>query len=306
MADLNAAIQKIKSAMESSNKQQLDAYTKSYNQQLSDLTNTFNAQKAQQEQVLKEIPSLYNGQRNAADITKNQALQWLPQRLADIGAATESGANYIARTNIANQYQKNLSAIGEAQNKAIREQQNNIENLRLNYQTNAGKLKSQYMTDYANILQSQAQNYLNHAISYYQTEVNKELEQARLAEQRREAEAQLALQRAELAEKKREYNLSLAASRAKSSANSLESYIQRAQKLYSGSNGNGYYVNDAEAVMDVIKTWKLSAKDIDYIADHVYSANGYTLAYELNRRVNQKNTLSKKQKMQIATGRIVK
>lgn len=180
MADLSNWISNITNQESGTNNAELNALKSDYNSSISGLNGTYNNSLSQAKQTLNQVPSNYNTLRNTADITKNQATNMLPANLANSGAATDSGANYVASTNIGNAYQNTMGDIGKQQSAAQQTAQNNINNLGTTHQSDLGTLANTYNTNYANALSTNAKNILDTALSGYNSEASRE-EQAQEA-----------------------------------------------------------------------------------------------------------------------------
>jgi hypothetical protein len=251
VADLNSWIDTIKGATGNYTNEELGNLENGYNSVNSAITNAYNVAKAQKEQTLAEVPQQYETERNAADITKNQAMELLPQQLADAGAATDSGANYNSATSIGNTYQQSLSKIRTEQNKATEDAQNAIDTLGADYQTNTANAGNTYMTNRNSVLENAASTILSNALSGYNTQSSLEEQAAEkekeLAEQARESDNQIAASKdekqweinANTDYEKWKYGLESAASSG-TSESELNQYLKTAQGMYySQSTENG-------------------------------------------------------------------
>lgn len=268
-------INNLTAAMGSTNQKQIDALNSGYQQAKNSENATFGNSYKIAEQTLNQIPSNYNGLRNSADITKNQALSWLPQGLANNGAATDSGANYQARTNVGNTYQNTMNTIGQEQNKAQQQQQNAINTLGVTHQGNLAKLNSDYQSNLANTLATQRQNILSQALSGYNAEQSREEQAQEAAASRAEAARENA---ASLAEKEYEYNQTQASDAKKSAAQSAKDYqtlynntyagalkyaMPQTQKSIDGTTSETlYHVENPTALMSYLANSGLSSADI--------------------------------------------
>lgn len=268
-------INNLSSAMNSTNQKQIDAINAGYQQEKNAENATFGNSYKQAEQTLNQIPSNYNGLRNSADITKNQALSWLPQGLANSGAATDSGANYQARTNVGNTYQNTMNSIGQEQNKAQQQQQNAINTLGVTHASNLAKLNSDYQSSLASTLASQRQTIVSEALSAYNEDQNR-------AEQANESSASLGEQKREYdstqAEKKWEYQQGQAAQQKSDAASSAKAYQTLYNNTYAGalkyampqtqksadgtSSETLYHVENPTALMSYLANSGLSSSDI--------------------------------------------
>lgn len=268
-------INNLTAAMGSTNQKQIDALNTGYQQAKNSENATFGNSYKIAEQTLNQIPSNYNGLRNSADITKNQALSWLPKGLADNGAATDSGANYQARTGIGNSYQNTMNSIGQEQNKAQQQQQNAIDTLRTTHQSNLAKLGSDYQSNLANTLANQRQTIVSGALSAYNEDQNR-------AEQAREANATLA---------EREQEATLSHSNSSGSSGSVSKYQSFVNGLgkytaTSSYSGNGKtakvtLVTNPAGLLSAIKgSALLSSDEKDYLINNYPYAteSGQTLA----------------------------
>lgn len=186
MANLDALITKARQEYKDYTDNQNKALTDSYNQLIASNNALYNNNIAQANQQLEAVPGQFAGQRNGADISKNQALSWLPKNLADSGSAVGSGADYQARTNIGTQYLNNMNTIGKAQNSAIQQAQNNINTINANNTSNLNNLYAQRLKD-QNSLNSDINNkIMSSAQNMYSAELQREAEAEKLAEQRRQ------------------------------------------------------------------------------------------------------------------------
>lgn len=149
-------------------------YDKIYKPQIDSLTNQFNSTLAQKQQTRSQIPSQYDSQRAGAALTMQQASAALPTNVLNrgysIGPNGNSGLAYSMGRDIANGYQKNMGTIGTAQNNAIQSADNDIANLKTNYDTNLNSLNTKEAQDIA----SASQNEYN-----YQRQVEAAIEKAK-------------------------------------------------------------------------------------------------------------------------------
>jgi hypothetical protein len=181
MANLSAILQQAKQMYAPITQATTDAINNSYAQQAAADKSVYNNAYTQGQQTLSQVPSQFNGQRNSADITKNQALNMVPTYLANSGAATDSGANYLARQSVGNAFQNTMSGIGKDQNAAVQNAQNNLNTLAANEVANQAKLNASKSTDLANAYTSTAGNILSQAYNQYNSDLNREEQAAEAA-----------------------------------------------------------------------------------------------------------------------------
>lgn len=286
MANLTSWMNNVTASLNPSNQQQLNALKSGYQTGLNAENASYGNSYKQAQQTLNQIPSNYNGLRNSADITKNQALSWLPQGLANNGAATDSGANYQARTNVGNTYQNTMNTIGQEQNKAQQQQQNAINTLGVTHQGNLAKLNSTYQSDLASALATQRQNILSQALTGYNAEQSREEQAAEAAASRAEAARESA---ASLAEKEYEYNQSQASAANKAASELYSNTYNTAIKNYAmpmkGKNAAGqeetfYHIENPTALLNYIDGSGLTDAQKNQLIDQIpyHTSSGQTLS----------------------------
>lgn len=286
MADLNAIIQKIKSAYEPTNQQTLNAINQSYSQQSAADKDVYNSALSQANQTLSQVPQQFDTQRNTADITKNQSLNMLPTYLANTGAATDSGANYIASTNIGNAYQNSMSQIGKDQNAAKQNAQNAINTLNANEAASQAKLSASKSTDYANALASQANTILSAGLSQYEDELSREEQASEAAASRAESAQESAASLAASQQKAAAEASAEATKNANSAVTSLNSalksdYVTANKDKSSGAPTN--IIDNPDAFLSAIYS-NSYLSDAD--AQNYINSVSYRVPYMHNGKIN--------------------
>jgi len=232
MADLSAILKQLKAIYSPVNQSTVSGINSNYANQSAADKATYNNSLAQAKQTLSQVPAQFNAQRNSADITKNQAMSLLPSSLANSGAATDSGANYVASTNIGNTFQNTMGTIGTSQNTAKQTAQNAINTLNANESASQSKLNASKASDLASAYSTAASNLISNALSQYNTDASREESATEAANT--------------LAENQREYNNTLAykeataANAATSTAN--KNYVSAVNTL---KNALGNYTTSA-------------------------------------------------------------
>lgn len=308
MADLSGWINQVQQALNNTDQNEQNALNNNGNAALGALDNNYNNQLTQAQQKLGEIPGNYDDQRSAADLTKNQGMGAINDWLADNGQSTDSGANYQARTNIGNAFQKGMTAIGKAQNQSTEDQNNAINTLKTNYSSSRAEQAAKNAETLANLQSQQYQNVYNQASSDYQNEQQRE-------EQEREYQE-------ELAARKQEMQMQIAAERSygsggggssgsgrsggsvrgsRSGGNSgMNAQLKTAQKAYYHKRGSYAQQGNAAQVMQGLMNSGLNENQIEYIAGHIYDGQGRTLAQSLS---DLQNAAPREQRdMSIGTG----
>lgn len=234
MADLSAILKQYQMNYKPITDATIAGINNNYKNQAIADSKVYNDSLSQANQTLAQVPSQFNAQRNAADETKNQAMSLLPSELANSGAATDSGANYVASTNIGNGFQNTMGTIGTSQNAAKQTAQNAINTLNANEAANQAKLSASKASDLSSAATTEMNNILSNGYSQYNTEASREATEAAnaasLAEQKKEAADALA------------YKYYIANNNKKKAANTISNsdynkYFKTAQTFFNSGSG---------------------------------------------------------------------
>lgn len=276
MADLSAIMKQMQLTYAPVNQATVNGINQSYAGQSAADSSVYNNSLAQAKQTLSQVPSQYNAQRNSADITKNQAMNLLPTNLANSGAATDSGANYTASTNIGNTFQNTMGTIGQSQDAAKLTAQNSINTLNADESASQAKLDASKASDLANAYTTAASNLISNGYSQYNTTANREESAAEaaasLAEKQQEAANTLAYKKAVATTKTN-------TAKSKAAQTSYNQYLKQAQAIFNKSPvGTGNYSVDdfaPQKTMTYIQSLPLTNSQKEQLANQVSPRKDY-------------------------------
>lgn len=126
MADLTAWMNQIRATLNPANRIRLDAAKEAYQAGVNGENADYGGALAQARRELSQIPGEYDARRADAAGAAGQELSSLPRKLADSGAAPGSGAALGAAAGIRSAWRGAMENIGQAQGKAVRQEQDDI------------------------------------------------------------------------------------------------------------------------------------------------------------------------------------
>lgn len=181
MADLQKYIDYYSGLANNNYQSQYNSTNNDYDTQLNNLTNDYNNVLGQDKQALAAIPGKYQPIRNSAYLANQKANLALPAQMANAGYSSQSGLAYDTQQNNNATWQKSVDTADTAQNAATQNENNAINTLTNNYNSNLGTIRAKKAAALAAVDAAKNSWVNEQAQTAYNNELAQEAEAAKAA-----------------------------------------------------------------------------------------------------------------------------